>query len=111
MSLKSDADGAFVCEQSFLFFSKKNYSIGKSLQQFTYQLDHDELVDPSDKMHSCHDVLVGVVELNVDAVAVGVDKAVDNGTVVHNRVVVASWVNLTMTTGYPLVRHAFDLIK
>lgn len=62
----------------------------KSLHKFTYQLDHDEPVDPSDKMHLYHGVLVGVVELNADVVAA--DKAVDNGTA-HIRVAVASVVN------------------
>lgn len=81
----------------------------KSLHQFTYQLDHDELVDPSDKMHLSYGVLVGAVVLNVGVVVV--DKAVDNGTVVHIRVAVALLVDQTMTTGYPFVRHAFDLIK
>lgn len=82
----------------------------KSLDKFTYQLDHGELVDPSGKMHSCHGVLVGAVELNVDAVAV--DKAVDNGMVmVRIREAVASAVSQTMAEDFPFVRHAFVLIR
>lgn len=99
----------FVYLWTKFFFCRKKTQLKKSFHHFTYQLDHDELVDPSDKMHLSHGVLVGVVELNVDVVAV--DKAVDNGTVVHNRVAVASLVSQTMTTGRPFVRHAFVLIK
>lgn len=83
----------------------------KSLHKFTYQLDHDEPVDPSDKMHLYRDVLVGEVGLNVDVVAVDVDKAVDNGTVARIREVVASVVKQTMSAGLPFVRHAFVLIR
>lgn len=96
--LKSDTNGVFVCIQS-LFLAIEN-SIGKKFTSITYQLDHDELVEPSDKTHLNYGVSVGVVESNVDVVVV--NKAVDNDTVVHNRVVVvALLVSPMMMTEHP----------
>lgn len=103
----------FVCLFVNKVFLKKKSQIQleKSLHGFTYQLDHGVLVDPSDRMHLCRDELVGAVELNVDAVAVDVDKAVDNGTVAHIREAAASVVNQSGQEDFPFGRHAFVLIR